>query len=114
MKKLTLVLALLTLAACAPNFSSGERIGIVTKLSEKGLIFKSWEGSMLIALPIEVAGSTTPEEFEFNVDPAVVQDVQKAMQSGKRVTLVYRQWCMCPWSIDHNHVIVAVKGGKNG
>ena len=49
-----------------PNYSNGSRIGIVTKISEKGVFFKSWEGEMLMALPIAVAGTTTPEVFYFN------------------------------------------------
>lgn len=111
MKKLILGIVIavgLFLGACAPNFSNGERAGVVTKLSEKGLIFKSWEGELLVALPIDVAGNTQPEKFEFNVSPDCVDKVKAALTSGKRVTLVYRQWAMSPPTIEHDHVIVDV------
>lgn len=97
------------LSACAPNYSNGTRVGVVTKLSEKGLIWKSWEGEMLMALPSDVSGATQPEKFIFNVSPEAVGKVQEAMKSGKRVELVYRQWAFAPPSIDADHVIIDVK-----
>lgn len=83
-------------------------MGIVTKVSEKGLFFKSWEGEMLIALPTSVAGNTNPEKFAFNVDPSAVDAVKKAVQEGNRVSLVYRQWFFPPPAIDNSHVVYAV------
>jgi major membrane immunogen (membrane-anchored lipoprotein) len=46
MKKIILIASLSLLSACGQNFSNGSYIGVVTKLSEKGLIFKSWEGEV--------------------------------------------------------------------
>lgn len=102
------VAIVLSLAACAPNYSTGERSGVVTKLSHKGIIFKSWEGQLLMALPAST-GTVVPEKFYFNVSPAALPKVKAALSSGKRVTLVYRQWLIKPPTIDHNHVIVNVR-----
>ena len=113
--KLTLVgILLLTvvLAGCAKTYSRGERVGVVTKLSEKGVIFKSWEGEMLMALPADVAGTMQPEKFFFNVAPEAVVKVKDAMTSGRRVKLVYRQWWIAPPTIDNDHVIVDVQETK--
>ena len=110
MKKIIIVLMLtVSFAACGKNYSNGERTGVVTKLGEKGLIWKSWEGEMLMALPIDVAGTTQPEKFKFNVSPEVLEQVKAAMYSSKRVTLVYTQWFWAPPSIDNDHVIIGVK-----
>jgi hypothetical protein len=85
------LLACFPLTSCGRNYSNGSRIGIVTKLSEKGVIWKSWEGEMLMALPPQAAASgAQPEKFEFNVDPETVEKVKEAMNSGRRVELVYR------------------------
>lgn len=108
MKKLLVVVGLVFTAACAPNYSNGTRIGVVTKLSERGLIYKSWEGSMLIALPSTVS-AIQPEVFEFNVAESAVEAVKAAMASGKRVEVVYKQWAVSPPSIDHDHVVVGVR-----
>lgn len=109
MKKLIIVLMLTaSLMSCGANFSNGERAGIVTKLSEKGLVWKSWEGEMLVSLPIDVAGTTQPEKFRFNVSPEALDQVKAAMASSKRVTLVYKQWFMAPPFVN-DHVIIGVK-----
>ena len=110
MKKLIIVLMLTaSLMSCGANYSNGERTGIVTKLSEKGIIWNSWEGEMLMALPIEVSCTTRPEKFEFNVSPEAVDQVKAALNSSKRVTLVYRQWYVSPPSIDNDYVVIGVK-----
>lgn len=96
------------LSACGQNFSNGTRAGIVTKLSEKGIIYKSWEGEMLMALP-SGAGTVIPETFAFNVAPQAVEKVKTALTTGERVELVYRQWWSKPWSIDHDYVIIDVR-----
>jgi prepilin-type N-terminal cleavage/methylation domain-containing protein len=95
------------------NYSNGARVGVVTKLSQKGVIWKSWEGEMLMALPAST-GTVQPEKFEFNVSPEAVDKVTAAMKSGHRIELVYRQWWSPPMKIDHDYVIVDVKDIPNG
>lgn len=106
MKKLLLIPALL-LCGCGANYSNGTRVGIITKLSQKGVIFKSWEGELLVSLPS--GATTTPEKFEFNVAPEAVGKVEAAMNSGARVELVYHQWWISPPSIDNDHVVIDVR-----
>ncbi len=107
-----LIILLCTLSACGQNYSDGTRVGVVTKLSQKGLFFKSWEGEMLMALPSQTVGTIQPEKFVFNVDPAVESKVEEAMKSGKRVELMYRQWLVRPPTIDSDYVIIDVKDTK--
>ena len=97
-----------SLVGCAENYSSGDRVGIITKLSEKGLVIKSWEGELLMALPIDVSGTTQPEKFDFNVDPAAVSKVKEALVTGKRVQVIYRQWLLHPIRIESNTVVTDV------
>lgn len=111
MKKIVMLVVVLVsiLSGCGSNYSQGERVGIVTKLSEKGLIFKSYEGQMVLALPISVAGQTNPETFEFTADRSVVDKLNNAIYSGKRVKLIYRQWFLAPPTIDTDYVIYDVQ-----
>lgn len=115
MRKLFPILALF-LCACGQNYSNGTRTGVITKLSQKGLIFKSWEGEMLVALPSSVASATQPEKFEFNVSPENVEKVKAALDSNRRVEIIYREWFMAPVTIDNSHVVLDVKytDGKEG
>jgi hypothetical protein len=118
MKTLLIMTATLALSACAPNYSEGSRLGVVTKLSHKGLIWKSWECSLN-----QGGTKTTSDEkgnsmvvanaIDFNVsDPTVIAKLQEAMNSGKRVEVSYRQWAIAPPSIENDRVVVAVKDAQ--
>ncbi|HEX2557573.1 MAG TPA: hypothetical protein VHK86_04565, partial [Nitrososphaera sp.] len=73
--------------------SEGDRVGTVVKLSHKGILCKSWEGQM--AMDNFRAGSNgkaSSNSFEFSVDSAAVVDqLQKDLDSGVRVKLHYQQ-----------------------
>jgi hypothetical protein len=67
-------------------YSSGERAGVLQKLSRKGWLCKTWEGEMLLT---PVAGSI-PEKFTFTVGDDTVAARLNALM-GQRVTLNYEQ-----------------------
>ena len=103
-----------SLSACAPNYSNGSRVGVVTKLSNKGVLIKSWEGELNMGGMRQTTDSDgnsqmSPNVFTFNADPSVVPDLEKAMDNGSRVRLTYHQWAIAPPSIDNDHVIVKVE-----
>lgn len=102
------------LAGCFPNYSNGERVGTVIKLSKKGLIFKSWEGELYVGggkgRMTEGSGRVNFGSFTFNTaDERIVKQLQDAMKSGVTVELVYREWLVSPPWIDNSHVVVEVK-----
>ncbi len=67
-------------------FSSGKRAGNVIKFSNKGMIFKTWEGEM-IQRNFSVAPGDT---WKFTVtDENVVKQINDAMARGKTVDLQY-------------------------
>ena len=85
------ILAILLGIMIAPFYltkSEGERAGVITKLSRKGYIFKTWEGEMVQG-SFQVMTSTV---WNFSVaDREAVEKVRKAMESGKRVNASYKQ-----------------------
>lgn len=95
-----------------PNYSDGERSGTVYKVSHKGFIFKSYEGEMnLGGMASDANGQAVVNVFKFSVrDPAVVEKINEAANSGKRVTLHYTQYAIKPVSIDSPYVVDGVKG----
>jgi hypothetical protein len=94
--KLWLVLILLVLPALALAgytwvslhyaYSSGERVGYVQKISQKGWLCKTWEGELaMTTLP-----GTAPQIFEFSVrDDATAHRIEQA--AGQRMALSYEQ-----------------------
>ena len=78
--------AIWTWASLNVSYSSGERVGYLQKISNKGWICKTWEGELsMVAMP-----GTPAERFAFSVrDEATAQKLMKA--AGQRVRLKYEQ-----------------------
>ena len=68
------------------NYSNGERVGYVQKISRKGWVCKTWEGELaMVSMP-----GTAPQIFSFTVpSDAVARQVMDA--AGQRVALIYEQ-----------------------
>ena len=93
MKKLfVLAASVLALTSCTENYSNGERIGMITKFSEKGLVWSSWEGS----LNTTQTGMNSAEPFDFSVDndvndPKVIAALDSAANEGWKVKIRYHE-----------------------
>lgn len=101
MKKAILVLfSFLALTSCTENYSEGERVGIITKFSSKGLIWKSWEGDLKVAPNIANGNGMVGqyEDFLFSIDnnatincSTPIDSINKYMQLGIPVTITYQE-----------------------
>jgi len=88
------------------SYSSGERAGYVQKFSNKGWLFKTWEGELAMAT---MPGSM-PEKFFFSVrDDSVAARINNSL--GKRVALSYEQHKGVPtnWFGETEYFVTAVK-----
>jgi hypothetical protein len=85
--------ALYSLVVWKWSYSTGERVGIVQKISNKGWVCKTWEGELnMVVLPGGI-----PDKFFFTVwDDAVAKSINKTI--GKRVTLHYSEKVGLPTS----------------
>jgi hypothetical protein len=106
MKKLW-ILAILLFAGCSENYSNGERIGLVTKFSKSGALWKSWEGQ----LNVTQTGMNSGTPFEFSIDndnepDDVIRTLQNAAEYGWKMKLTYHEtfgknWFSNRGSTDH-------------
>jgi hypothetical protein len=97
---------------CGENYSEGERTGVVTKLSKKGLFYKTWEGEMNVGgMRADVNGNLSANIFEFTInDDAILTQVQDAQRANKTVTLLYKQWFAKPnFKTDSGYIIRGIK-----
>jgi hypothetical protein len=94
----------------SPNYSKGERSGVVWKFSEKGLMYVSGEGELNMGgVVVDSKGAISPVVWEFScTDDDIKEKIVAAQRSSARVTLTYRQWLLAPFSIDTKYVIVDV------
>jgi len=76
----------------ALTYSEGERTGVITKLSSKGMMVKTWEGELNMG-GYETGGKAAVWAFSVD-DPKVVEKIHSIQRSGVRCTLKYRQQFM--------------------
>jgi hypothetical protein len=93
----TLIIPLF-LASCTENYSNGERIGLVTQFSKRGLIWKTYEGH----LNITQTGMNSADGFDFSIDAnnfnqGTVDLLDSAASYGWKVKLIYHQASMKNW-----------------
>jgi len=74
-------------------YSEGERTGVLTKLSKREYIWKTWEGELnLGGMSDNGGGTAVPNVWRFSVaDDAVAQQMLPAATGAKRVTLKYTE-----------------------
>jgi hypothetical protein len=78
--------ALYTAITLTFNYSTGERVGYVQKLSKKGWLCRTWEGELAMS-PMP---GVPPQIFAFTVPDDPVAEKLRAAE-GKRVALSYEQ-----------------------
>jgi hypothetical protein len=106
------------------TYSEGDRRGVVTKLSKKGIIFKTWEGQLAMqnvsqggSLNTSGANATVSNTFNFSVtDQEVIQELKDALDAGEPVRLEYEQK-LFPWWTERKTEyeivdVVPVEGGQ--
>lgn len=121
-KFLFIVLALLVafmLFMYFGTYSSGNRAGKIVKISESGVIFKTWEGQLDLGTFGAVKSSNfASETFEFSIDGSnqeLLDILHKAQLSGHRVSLKYTEKYMkFPWRGNTKYMVVAAEVYNEG
>ncbi len=95
----------------AGHYSSGERAGTVSKFSDRGYVFKTWEGMLNEGGYSGETGAMTRKEWGFSVsgDDSTVAKLQNALRTGERVTLKYNEkFFQFPWNGDSKYFVTDV------
>ena len=100
-----LVLAFLVYWFYFNVYSDGERTGLLTKLSRKGNIFKTYEGEVLIGNFQQAPNVMVPEKFYFSVKNEKLADTLMKLQ-GKVISLKYAQYRKTlPWRGESVYIV---------
>ncbi|MBL7848632.1 MAG: hypothetical protein JNL40_14270 [Cyclobacteriaceae bacterium] len=106
MKKLLLILLVLGAATFSflywGTYETGVMAGKVIRISEKGVLFKTYEGKLNLESFGALKGtSPIAESFDFSVEgqnTEVIQALQQVALSGERVNLYFNKRYMAfPW-----------------
>lgn len=82
-----------------PDYANGVREGYITKLSKKGVIWKTWEAEMQIGSG-ELSALQAPFAFSIK-DDEMADNMRKNL--SKKVRLEYRQWVLMPYQIGESN-----------
>lgn len=98
LKKIGIVILLLAIAVFVflnvANYSSGFRAGVPTKVSKKGVVLKTYEGTLNIGGLTNSAEGAIPTTWDFTVKKSadsVIVKLDKAILDGDRVKLMYEE-----------------------
>ena len=95
-------------------YSRGDRVGKVIKISEKGLLFKTYEGQInMEGFGAVRSTNIFSQTFEFSVEKSradVIENLKQAMNEGKRVNIHYieRYW-LISWRGESKYFVRDVK-----
>jgi hypothetical protein len=76
------------------NYSKGSRAGTVVKMSERGVVFKTWEGQLNLGGISGDTGSPASSLWDFSVssgEKEVLKALEAASLSGTRLKLYYHE-----------------------
>lgn len=120
-KKVLLILTILLIGIFAffywGKYESGIMAGKVLRISQKGFIFKTYEGK----LNLETFGAlkgTSPiaESFDFSVesnDTTVINQLEQVSLSGERVNLYFiKRYMTFPWRGESKYFVTQVERSK--
>lgn len=86
----------------APHYASGYRSGQVTKICQRGWLFKSWEAD--IALTADDTGKA--EIWRCSMDsPETAQRLIRANGTGERLQLQYDRYLIKPLRYDSSYIL---------
>ena len=98
LKKAGIIILLLAIAVFVflmmANYSSGYRAGVPTKISKRGVIIKTIEGTLNIGGLTNTNQGAIPTTWDFTVRgsaDSVMTKIDKAILDGDRVKLMYKE-----------------------
>lgn len=99
------------------TFETGLMAGKVLRISEKGMLFKTYEGKLNLETFGALKGaSPIAESFDFSVEGSekeVIKALQEVALSGERVNLHFKKKYMTfPWRGDTKYFITQVERVK--
>lgn len=122
LKRIGIVLLLLAIVIFVflnvANYSSGFRAGVPTKVSKRGIIIKTYEGTMNIGGLTNSAQGAIPTTWDFTVKKSadsVIAKMDMAILNGNRVKLMYEEkYVRFFWYGDTKYFVydVEVLGGE--
>lgn len=121
-KVIVISLLLIGIAAFAflywATYEEGVMAGKVLRVSEKGMLFKTYEGKINLETFGALKGaSPIAESFDFSIyksETALIEELQRVSLSGERVNLYFvKHYATFPWRGDTKYFVTRVERLEN-
>ena len=92
--------------------SEGEMTGVITRISHKGILYKTWEGELNIgSISTDKGGIVTPDKWYFSIENEnIIPLLKEKASKGERVTLIYKRLFIASVKQgETNYLIMAIK-----
>jgi|SRR3989338_500614 len=108
------------IVGCQNNYicSEGSRVGQINKFSKKGVIWKTYEGT----LALQGLSNQGANLWDFSIDrqarqgenvEKLAEDVQKYLDSQELVKVTYKEpWATWPWRSDTDYLIQKIEAAE--
>ncbi|OJV18934.1 MAG: hypothetical protein BGO21_01540 [Dyadobacter sp. 50-39] len=94
-------------------YSEGKRGGYVTRLSNRGYLFKTYEGELRMGGLFEGDGTMNSSQWVFSVsgkNKDAISKLEEAIKNGHRVSLTYEEkFFKLPWNGDTKFFVTNVE-----
>jgi len=88
------------------GYSEGERIGYFTKISRKGVIWKTWEAQIQVGTG-KMAALQEPQPLSI-INENLIQEIQENI--GRKAKVQYTQWLIMPYHIgDSGYLVTGIE-----
>lgn len=98
-------------------YSEGKRGGFVNKLSNKGYLFKTYEGELRTGGLYEGDGTMNSTEWAFSIsgkNKEAIENLDLAIKNGSRVSLTYEEkFFTLPWNGETKYFVTKVEVLEN-
>ncbi|MEX2017323.1 MAG: hypothetical protein WD876_02520 [Candidatus Pacearchaeota archaeon] len=98
------------------DYSQGQRVGVINKVSEKGLIWTTKEGQLSLEGRTSTGEPTGAGTWDFSIEKGsknaedIYSQIKKYMEDGKRVKISYNEpFATWPWRSETNYLIQSVE-----
>lgn len=99
-------------------YSEGKRGGFVTRLSNRGYLFKTYEGELRMGGLYEGDGTMNSSQWVFSVSAKnkdAISKLETAIKNGHRVSLTYEEkFFTLPWNGDTKFFVTDVEVLETG
>lgn len=93
-----------------PEFKHGKITGVISSVENTGMIWESWEGTLVIEGAQEADDLFDSKKFYVNIpDEVTLNQIMTAYENKTSITIQYSRWFIRPMQIGSRYVVRGIE-----